>query len=394
MKKVILRHGRERAALRRHPWIFSGAIKSVVGNPANGETVQVLSADGTSLARGAYSAHSQISVRVWSFDVEEEIDAAFFRHRIADAAVRREQSAGLNGVTAMRLVNAESDGLPGLIVDRYSDWLVCQFLSAGAEYMRADITAALQDITRCAGIVDRSDPDARGREGLPESGHIIVGKEPPDCIEIWDGACKFAADIRSGQKTGFYLDQRENRKIAAEYAAGAEVLDCFCYTGGFAVHALKAGAARVTCVDSSASALALLARNVVLNGLNAAAVEPVEGDVFDKLRRFRDSRRQFDMIVLDPPKFVESAGQVGKGSRAYKDINLLAFKLLKLGGVLCTFSCSGHMPPDLFQKVVADGAIDAGRDAQIIRVLGQPEDHPVGLQFPEGSYLKGLICRV
>jgi 23S rRNA (cytosine1962-C5)-methyltransferase len=399
MPAVILKPGREKSVQRRHPWIFSGAIERVEGEPASGETVEVRSTDGTPLALGAYSPHSQIAVRVWTFDPTESVSPAFFRARLTHAFATREASLHasrptLHGLTAYRLVNAESDGLPGLIVDRYGEYLACQFLSAGAEYWKREIVTLLAGLLPYAGIYERSDVDVREKEGLPATTGVLAGSLPPDLVEIEEYGCRFAVDVRGGHKTGFYLDQRDNRALVAEYAEGRDVLNCFAYTGAFGVWALKGGAVKVTNVESSAAALDLARRNVELNGLDASKVENVIGDVSHVLRQYRDSRRQFDLIILDPPKFAESRSQVEKASRGYKDINLLAFKLLRPGGVLFTFSCSGLITPDLFQKIIAGAALDAGRDAQIVRRMTQAPDHPVALNFPEGEYLKGLVCRV
>ena len=394
MASVILKSGREKALRRRHPWIFSGAIAAVEGSPKSGETVEILAQERTRLARGAYSPRSQITVRVWTFNPDEEITPAFFRERLKRAIAYRRTLTESKDLTAVRLVHSESDNLPGLIVDRYGDFLVCQFMAAGSEYWKQEIVAQIKDLIPCAGIYERSDLDVREKEGLPRSTGVLAGDAPPDLIEIQEGECRFLVDILHGHKTGFYLDQRDNRALAAEYARGREVLNGFAYTGGFGVCALKGGAARVTNVESSSDALTLAMRNVELNGLNAAQVENVAGDVFQVLRQYRDSRREFDLIVLDPPKFAESMSQIESAGRGYKDINLLAFKLLRSGGVLFTFSCSGLLAPELFQKIVAGAALDAGREAQIIQRLAQAPDHPTLLSFPEGSYLKGLVCRV
>ena len=394
MASVLLKSGRERSLLRRHPWVFSGAVASVEGDPQSGETVEIRAAAGAWLARGAWSPASQIVARVWTFEKSQEIAPAFFEERLRHAAAGRSPLAACDDLTAYRLVNAESDYLPGLIVDRYGDYLVCQFLTAGAERWKRDILDRLLAMIPNAGVYERSDVDVRAKEGLAPRVGVLAGAEPPDLVEIQEGSCRFLVDVKRGHKTGFYLDQRDNRARVAQYARDAEVLNCFAYTGGFAVFALAAGAARAVNVESSAGALDLARRNVELNGLDAAKSENVEGDVFQVLRRYRNDGRQFDLIVLDPPKFAESRVQLDSASRGYKDINLLAFKLLRPGGVLFTFSCSGLMMPELFQKIVADAALDAGRDAQIVERLGQAEDHPTALCFPEGSYLKGLVCRV
>jgi 23S rRNA (cytosine1962-C5)-methyltransferase len=400
-KTVVLKPGRERSVKRLHPWVFSGALRQVRGDPAAGETVEVLDASGAFLARGAYSPHSQIAVRLWTWDEAEEIDDGFFAARLSQAWAAREgltspaEPSSTLSQRAYRLVNAESDGLPGLVVDRYGDFLVCQFLSAGAEYWKQTIVdglAASSEIGARGGY-ERSDVDVREKEGLPPASGLLFGQEPPEHIEIEEAGARFLVDVRHGQKTGFYLDQRENRNVVRVLAQGREVLNAFSYTGGFAVAALLGGATHVTNVDSSADALDLARQNCRLNGLADELCDQVEGDVFQVLRQFRDARRSFDLIVLDPPKFAHSAGQVEKASRAYKDINLLALKLLRAGGLLATFSCSGAVSADLFQKIVFGAALDAGRPAQIVGRLTQAPDHPVLLSFPEAEYLKGLVLR-
>lgn len=394
MTVVKLKPTREKSLLRRHPWVFSGAVAKVMGNPQPGETVEVMSSQGQRLGRGAYSPRSQIVVRLWSFDHEEEICPGFFRSHLQRAIAGRQALAASKSLTAYRLVNAESDGLPGLIVDRYDGFLVCQFLAAGTEYWKEEIVRQLADLIPCAGIYERSDVDVRAKEGLPDCTGVLAGEDPPELVEIREGGLRFLVDLRQGHKTGLYLDQWENRSALAEYASGADVLNCFAYTGGFGLYALQSGAKSVTNIETSSSALQLLQRQIALNDLDIAKTEQIEGDVFKILRQFRDAGRQFDVIVLDPPKFAESRHQIKGASRGYKDINLLAFKLIRPGGILLTFSCSGLMTSDLFQKIVADAALDAGREAQILRRLSQAADHPVALNFPEGHYLKGLVCKV
>jgi 23S rRNA (cytosine1962-C5)-methyltransferase len=394
MASVILKALREKSLLHRHPWIFSGAIAKIKGHAQLGETVDIFASDGAYCGRGAYSPHSQIAVRVWTFDSDETISPEFFRSRIERAIRSRHRLLSLPGTAACRLVNSESDGLPGVIADIYGEYIVCQFLSAGAEYWKQTIVSLLRELLPVAGIYERSDADVRGKEGLPEQTGLLWGKEPPELIEIREGDYRFLADVRRGHKTGFYLDQRDNRACSAAYARDAEVLNCFAYTGGFAVAALAGGAARVVNIEASADALALAQKNIGLNGYSMEKFENVEGNVFGLLRQYRNEERQFDLMILDPPKFVESRSQLERASRGYKDINLLAFRLLRPGGILFTFSCSGLMHRDLFQKIVADAALDAGREAQIIQWLTQASDHPTALNFPEGSYLKGLVCRV
>lgn len=395
MPSVILKPKREKALLNRHPWVFSGAIARIDGEPQPGETIDVLAADGRWLARGAYSPHSQIRARVWSFDQAENIDAGFFARHLSQALDLRRQILAGSDTNACRLVGGESDGLPGLIVDRYDRWVVCQFLSAGTERWKRTIVEGLDDlIPGLAGIYERSDVDVRKKEGLAMATGRLSGREPPDQIEIKENGCRFRVDVKGGHKTGFYLDQRDNRTCVASYARDASMLNCFAYTGGFAVAALKAGAAHVLNIDTSAPALELARINVALNELDNARMKYVTGDVFSLLRRYHADDRTFDLIVLDPPKFVKSKGDLMRASRGYKDISRLAFHLLRPGGTLFTFSCSGLMGRDLFQKIVADAALDAGRHALILHWLSQSPDHPTALNFPEGSYLKGLVCRV
>ncbi|MFO7460053.1 MAG: class I SAM-dependent methyltransferase [Desulfatiglandales bacterium] len=392
MAVVILKSGRERSLLRRHPWVFSGAVDKVEGDPAPGETVEVLSHQRGFLCRAAYSPSSQIALRAWTFDPDEDDVVEFFRSRLQRAINFRIPCLKVAD-GACRLVNSESDGLPGVIVDTYAGYLVCQFLSAGAELHRREIVSLLVEILSPLGIYERSDVDVRLKEGLEPRSGLLWGEPPPALLTIQESSCRFLVSIEHGQKTGFYLDQRNNREMLAGYARGAEILNAFSYTGGFGIHGLVAGAGRVTNVDSSTAVIDLADRNRELNGIEESRSENIEGDVFQVLRDFRDRRRSFDLIVLDPPKFVESQSRLSRGSRGYKDINLLAFKLLKPGGFLFTFSCSSLVSPNLFQMIVASAALDAGRNAQIIGVLSQAPDHPTALHFPEGAYLKGLICR-
>jgi 23S rRNA (cytosine1962-C5)-methyltransferase len=392
MPSVILKPGREKSLLRRHPWIFSGAIGRVDGNPEPGGTVDLLAADGQFLARAAYSPSSQIRARVWTFDRSEPVDADFFRRRIRVSHVIRHTLNVARVTDAYRLIHAESDGLPGLIVDRYADTLVLQSLTAGSEFWKETIADILLEETGLTAIYERSDADVRELEGLPPRVGPLRGVIPHLPLTITEHDLKFLVNLESGHKTGFYLDQRANRNRVRELSKNRDVLDCFCYTGGFTVNALAGGAKSVLSVDASADALTLCKENVTLNSLPADRHSVLEGDVFHLLRKFRDEGRTFDLIVLDPPKFAPTAAQAEKAARGYKDINLLGFKLLRPGGILVTFSCSGGVDAALFQKIVASAALDAGADAQILEVLAQGPDHPVALSFPEGAYLKGLIC--
>jgi len=393
--KIFLKPQHEHIVKRRHPWIFSGAIARSEGEPGFGETVDILSAKNEWLARGAWSPHSQIRLRVWSYNPDDAINTDFLKNKLDRSISCRKPLLASGATSACRLVNAEADGLPGLIVDKYNEFLVCQFLAAGVVYWQESIIQLLHELLPdIAGIYERSDAEVRAREGLESKCGLLWGSAPPETLEIQEGSLRFLVDVSNGHKTGFYLDQRENRAALAEFCKGKQVLNCFCYTGGFGLWALHGDAAQVTNIDSSAPALELLRRNVELNGFAAERTILREADVFTYLRTCRDSRQEFDVIILDPPKFAQSERQIDKAARAYKDINLLALKLLRPGGILFTFSCSGHIGRDLFQKIIAGAALDSGRDVHIIRYLGQAGDHPVALNFPEGEYLKGLVCQV
>ena len=391
MNAVVLKKGREKSLKRRHPWLFSGAIDKVVGKPAGGDTVEIKETSGKVLARAAYSPKSQIRARVWTFDTDEEVDAGFFRARIERALALREALPARRHTNALRLIHGESDGLPGLIVDRYADVLVAQFLAAGVERWRDPILDSLSELTAAEAIFERSDAEVRKLEALPQRVGFARGNRNASRCPIVEYGLNFRVDVEQGQKTGFFLDQRENRQRVRELAAGREVLDGFCYTGGFSIAALAGGATRVTAIESSAPALEVARENLGANPFDASRVEFVQGDVFSQLRILRDRGARFQMVVLDPPKFAPTAAQARNAARAYKDINLLAFKLLAPGGLLATFSCSGGVSPELFQSIVAGAALDAGADAKIIERFGAAADHPVALEFPEGEYLKGLL---
>lgn len=391
MPALILKPGREKSLLRRHPWIFSGAVQDVEEEPTPGGTVDVLSSKREFLARAFYSPTSQIRARVWTFD-DEPVNKEFFRKRIRSAIETRESLFDSKSTGALRLIYAESDGIPGLIVDRYGDVLVLQSLTTGSEFWKEALADLLREEIEVSTIYERSDADVRELEGLepktgPLRGHLFSFVFP-----ITEHNLQFNVNLQSGHKTGSYLDQRPNRLRVRELARDKDVLDCFCYTGGFTVNALAGGAKSVTFIDSSADALALAEENIALNDLPLEKTKLIEGDVFQLLRRFRDENRSFDMVILDPPKFAPTAAQAERAARGYKDINLLAFKLLRPGGTLVTFSCSGGVDAALFQKIVAGAALDAGIEAQIVERLSQGPDHPVSLHFPEGAYLKGLIC--
>lgn len=394
MPSILLKKSADSFIKRKHPWIFSGAIELVDGKPSIGETVQIFTLDKKLIGFGSFSPLSQIRVRVWSFNTEEEINSDFFKRRILAATELRKKLIDNSQTNAFRIINSESDGLPGLIVDQYADFLVYQFLSSGAEFNKRIIIEILNDVLKPVGIYERSDLEVRTKEGLQPTQGLLKGNAPDDLIEVRENGFKFLVDIKNGHKTGFYLDQKDNRKLVSEFSKGKSVLNCFSYTGGFSVYALASGAKKVTQVEASASAIDLSMKNFKLNNLDSSLVENINGDVFEVLRKFRDERKTFDLIILDPPKFTESTSQIQKASRGYKDINLLAIKLLNPGGILFTFSCSGHISPELFRKIVADAALDSGREVKIIRQLTQSLDHPVATNFPEGLYLKGLICSV
>ena len=389
---MIINAGRDKSLLRRHPWIFSGAVKSVDGGTVSGDVVRVQSDDGRFLAAAAYSEKSQIIARVLSFDEHEVIDAAFYRRQIKTAVARR---SGLTATTnAMRLIHGESDGLPGLVADRYGDVIVLQLLTAGIDPQRELLATLLMEETAATTIYERSDADVRELEGLPVRNGLIAGQPLPGETVIKENGMHIAVDIAQGHKTGFYLDQRDSRALTTSLAANADVLNCFCYTGTMSVAALAGGAKSVLSIDSSAPSLEMAAHNLQRNGHDTTRAEWLDADVFQALRKLRDQAKSFDLIILDPPKFAPTAHHAEKAARAYKDINLLALKLLRPGGYLMTFSCSGGINADLFQKIVAGAALDAHVDAQIIKRLGAGADHPVALNFPEGDYLKGLLLRV
>ena len=391
MTTLVLKKGREKSLKRRHPWLFSGAIDKIAGKAASGDTVDIKDGSGKVLARAAYSPTSPIRARVWTFEAEEEVDAAFFRARIERALALREALPARRHTNALRLVHGESDGLPGLIVDRYADVLVAQFLAAGVERWRDPILDLLSELTACEAIFERSDAEVRKLEDLPPRVGFARGNRNATRCPIVEYGLNFRVDVEQGQKTGFFLDQRENRQRVRELAAGREVLDGFSYTGGFSVAALAGGAKRVTAIESSAPALEVARENLTANPLDPGRIEFVQGDVFTELRTLRDRGARFQMVILDPPKFAPTAAQVRNAARAYKDINLLALKLLAPGGLLATFSCSGGVSPELFQSIVAGAALDAGTDAKIIERFSAAADHPVALEFPEGDYLKGLL---
>lgn len=394
MAALILHPGKERSAFKRHPWLFAGSIAHLSGRAKAGDTVDIQTDDGRVLGKAAFSPRSQIRARFWTFDPAEIIDDAFFKRRVAAAIARRKALPGLGSQEGLRLIHAESDGLPGVICDQYGDTLVLQLTSAGADRWRQALVGALVKATGCARIYERSDSDVRGLEGLEPVTGWLHGEAPAAPLAIDENGVKLGVDVVGGHKTGFYLDQRDNRLLLRALASGKKVLNCFCYTGGFSMQALAGGAEHVLSIDSSGPALALAQENLTCNPqLDASRADWLEADVFEALRQFRKEERRFDLIVLDPPKFAPSAAMAERAARAYKDINLLGFRLLAPGGLMMTYSCSGGIGLELFQKIVAGAALDAGREARIVQRLAGTADHPVALNFPEGEYLKGLLVQ-
>ena len=394
LPRLILQETREKSLKRLHPWIFSKAVKSVSGKPSDGQTVEVISSKGEWLGYAAYSAQSQIRARVWSFNKDEVVDDAFFLQRITRAWQLRTELFDLNQTTGLRVVAAESDGLPGVTIDKYNDVLVCQLLSAGADAWRDAIVTALKTLFPEHSIYERSDVDVRKKEGLqPVTGWLHLPRQSGEVI-IKEHGMSLLVDVVQGHKTGFYLDQRASRAAAKRYANAKSVLNCFSYTGTFGVAALQGGALSVTNADLSELALSTARKNAELNQLDLSKLDNVKFDVFKLLRQYREQGKQFDMVILDPPKFAESKAQLPGACRGYKDINMVAMQIVKPGGLLLTFSCSGLMDDSLFQKIVADAAIDARRDCLFIEKLTQDSDHPIASFYPEGSYLKGLVCKI
>lgn len=394
MINVILKKGKEKAALQRHPWIFSGALDKVKGSPANGEVVRVCAADQSFLAYGYYHAGSRVALRLLEWEESQVIDKAWYAQKINMAIAARAHVLQQEDTNTCRLVFSEADYLPGLIVDQYADFLSLQILSAGIENVKAEIIEILRDVLHPKGIFDKSDANARTHEQLEVSQGLLWGENPPEFIEVRENGVRYHINIADGQKSGFYCDQRDNREILAAYTRGKSVLDCFCYSGGFTLNSLKHGASAVTSVDSSALAIETLAHNLELNDFSGSAQHSIQSDVNKQLRAFREEGKTFDVIVLDPPKYAPSRSALDRAARAYKDLNRLGMLLLNSGGLLATYSCSGAVDLETFKQIIAWAALDAGREVQIIRQFHQPEDHPVRISFPEGEYLKGLLVRV
>jgi len=391
---LILKKGRERSVQRQHPWIFSGAIEKINGNPGQGETVRIVDSQNNFLAWAAYSPKSQISARIWTWDECDVVNSEFINNRIYRALGLRQLLFSEQTTNSYRMLYSESDGIPGLIIDTYNDYLVLQFSSCGAEFWKESIINSCTELGDAKNIFERSDSEVRKLEGLTQNIGSLRGNYPPDLIEIYEWGIRYLVDIKTGQKTGFYLDQRTNRIRIREYAQEKRVLNCFSYTGGFTMNAILGKAAEVLSIDSSKTALNLAKLNLEINQFNDKLAHWIEGDVFTELRTFRDRGEKFDLIILDPPKFAPTVHSIEKANRAYKDINLLAFKLLNPGGILFTFSCSGGINAELFRKIIHGAAMDAGVNARILEQLHQDRDHPIPLCFPEAEYLKGLICKI
>jgi len=394
MSEVRLKKGKEKAVRQLHPWIFSGAIEHIKGKPENGDIVDVRDHSGEFLAKGFYNDQSRVAVRLLEWNEEVTIDESWWRMRIQRAVSARKDLLSAAGTNTYRLIFSEADFLPGLIVDRYADYLSVQILTSGIEKVKGIIVDELVGLLNVKGVFDRSDASARAHDGMDASFGILYGEEPPQFVEVIENGLRYHINIAEGQKSGFFCDQRENRRIVAGYAEGKRMLDCFSYSGGFTLNALKNGAAEVISVDSSALAVETLKQNIVLNGFGEARHTAVQSDVNKYLRVLREEGQKFDIIVLDPPKYAPSRSSLDKASRAYKDLNRMAMGLLNSGGLLATFSCSGAVDISHFKQILAWAALDAGKEIQYIYQFCQPEDHPVRSSFPEGEYLKGLFCRI
>ncbi|RYE19113.1 MAG: class I SAM-dependent rRNA methyltransferase [Sphingobacteriales bacterium] len=394
MIDVILKKGKEKAVLHKHPWVFSGAIEPVKGKPANGDIVRLINSKGDFMAYGFFNDQSRVALRLLEWDEQATVDEAWLRGKVRTAVAARRHLLADGSTNTCRLIFSEADYLPGLIVDKYADHLAVQILTSGIEKLMPVIIDELQTLLKPLSIFDKSDASSRAHEGLETVNNLLAGTEPPEFVEVKENDIVYGINIAEGQKSGFYCDQRDNRRILATYAKDKKVLDCFSYTGGFTLNSLKHGASSVTSVDSSALAIETLNENIRLNGFKASKHTAIKSDVNSQLRAFREQGEQFDIIVLDPPKFAPSRSALDRASRAYKDLNRVGMLLLNEGGLLATFSCSGAMNMETFKQVLAWAALDAGKQVQFIHQFCQPEDHPVRSSFPEGEYLKGLLCRV
>jgi len=394
MFTVRLKKGKDKAVRQLHPWVFSGAVDSIKGKPENGDLVTVTDVSGDFLAYGFYNNQSRVAVRLLEWNQDSEINEEWWKHRIQKALSARKSLLESTHTTAFRLIFSEADYLPGLIVDKYADYLSVQILISGMENVKPVIISELAALLSPKGIFDRSDAGARAHEGMEASHGVLYGETPPAFVEVLENGIKYHINIAEGQKSGFFCDQRDNRRIVAEHAQGKRVLDCFSYSGGFTLNALKHGAAEVMSVDSSALAIETLKQNIALNHFENATHSAVQSDVNKQLRALKEADEKFDIIILDPPKYAPSRSTLDKASRAYKDLNRIGMLLLNSGGLLATFSCSGAVDIAHFKQILAWAALDAGKEIQFIYQFCQPEDHPVRASFPEGEYLKGLLCRV
>ncbi|MFC3561069.1 class I SAM-dependent rRNA methyltransferase [Pedobacter jamesrossensis] len=393
MVEIVLKKGKEKAALQRHPWVFSGALDKVKGKPEDGDVVKVFAFDNEFLAYGYFNGNSRVAVRLLEWDENQIINKEWYQNRLQQAIASR-QFILSDKTDTCRLVFSEADFLPGLIVDKYANFLSLQILSSGIEQVKNDIVEILKAELNPKGIFDKSDATARGHEGLPIENGLLWGENPPEFLEVKENGIAYNINIAEGQKSGFYCDQRDNRKILASYTKGKKVLDCFSYSGGFSLNSLANNASSITSVDSSGLALETLKQNVELNKFDSTKITSIQSDVNKQLRTFKESGELFDVIILDPPKYAPSRSALDRAARAYKDLNRLGMLLLEKGGLLATFSCSGAVDIDTFKQIIAWAALDAGKEVQIIKQFCQPEDHPVRISFPEGEYLKGLLLRV
>ncbi|MDQ8052434.1 MAG: class I SAM-dependent rRNA methyltransferase [Pedobacter sp.] len=394
MVEIELKKGKEKAVLQRHPWIFSGAVEKIKGKPENGDLVKVLNGKKEFLGYGYFNAQSRVAVRLLSWDEGEVIDKTWYAQKIAQAIQLRTDLISLEDTNTCRLIFSEADFLPGLIVDQYADFLSVQILSAGIEKAKPMIIEILVDLLHPKGIFDRSDATARTHEGITAENGLLWGDAPETFIEVRENGIKYHINIAEGQKSGFYCDQRDNRRVLASFASGKTVLDCFSYSGGFTLNAFNNGATAVTSVDSSALAIETLKQNLELNGFNHKPHVSIQSDVNKQLRNFKDEGRKFDIVILDPPKYAPSRSALDRAARAYKDLNRLGMLLLERGGLLATFSCSGAVDIETFKQIIAWAALDAGKEVQVVHQFTQPIDHPIRLSFPEGEYLKGLLVRL
>lgn len=394
MLQVKLKKGKEKAALQLHPWVFSGAIEQIKGKPANGDIVTVTDHNHDFLAYGMFNGQSRVAVRLLEWMPEFVIDEEWWRSRIRKSVAGRQTLLDSPDTDTCRLVFSEADYLPGFIADKYADFISVQILTSGIDRVKDILLDELNLLLKPAGIFDRSDASARQHEGLQPSFGKLLGVDPPEFVRIKENGVLYEVNIAEGQKSGFYCDQRDNRSILASYAKGKSLLDCFCYSGGFTLNALKQGASQAISLDSSALAIETLNHNIKLNKFGKKAHQSIQSDVNKQLRKFREEGAKFDIIVLDPPKYAPSRSALDKAARAYKDLNRLAMGILNDGGLLATFSCSGAVDIALFKQILAWAALDAGKEVQFIHQFSQPADHPVRASFPEGEYLKGLLCRV